>query len=193
MRGLAALLLLCAFGLPALAQSALRAADAARLEGFSTAIGEALMEALAGGNAQDVAALTQALSGTPDIAFDETLVGNWKCRTMKLGGLSPLIVYTHFDCRFDLSSEGFTFEKLTGSQRTKGRIHLRDGRAIYVGVGYVAGQTPPAYEDLPADFRSNGKIQTQVAVFERISPTRARLMFPSPARESNFDILELTR
>ena len=193
MRSLAAHTLCIALAAPASAQETIRPADAARLQGYTTAIGDALIEALAGGSAADVAALTKALSGKPDIAFDETLAGKWKCRTIKLGGLNPLVVYTPFDCQFDIAGGGFSFEKLTGSQRTKGTIQLRDGRAIYVGVGYVRGQTPPAYKDLPAEFTSDGSIQTQIAVFARISNTRARLLFPSPAVESAFDILELTR
>ncbi len=180
-------------GAPAQAQSDLRAEDATRLQGFTQAAGDALLQALASGAPDDVAALSKALSGAPQIAFDASLAGDWKCRTMKLGGLSALVVYTNFACRFTASDTGFTFEKLTGSQRTRGTITLREGRAIYVGVGFVAGQNPPAYADLPADFQSEGTIQTDIAVFERISPTRARLMFPSPAVESDFDILELTR
>ena len=179
--------------LPAAAQTELRPEDTARLNNFTTSAGDALLQALSGGAPNDVASLTQALSGTPQIAFDETLDGTWKCRTMKLGGISPLVVYSPFDCRFDIKNDGFAFEKLTGSQRTKGKVTLRDGRAVYFGVGFVAGQTPPGYADLPADFTSNGTIQTDVAILERISPTRARLMFPSPAVESDFDILELTR
>ncbi len=193
MRGVAAFALSLALTLPATAQEALRPQDAARLAGYSTSIGEALVQALAGGAPQDVAALTKALSGTPDIAFDETLAGPWKCRTIKMGGAAPLVVYTPFECIFEIAGGGFAFEKLSGSQRTKGVIQLREGRAIYVGVGYVAGQNPPAYADLPADFNSDGTVQTQIAVLERISPTRARLLFPSPAVESDFDILELTR
>lgn len=175
------------------AQTALRTEDAARLENFATAAGSAILQALSGGAPADVSALTQALSGTPQIAFDEALDGDWACRTMKLGGISPLVVYSPFKCRFGIENDGFTFEKLTGSQRTKGKITLRDGRAVYVGVGFVAGLTPPAYADLPPEFTSDGSMQTDVAVLERISPTRARLMFPSPAVESDFDILELTR
>lgn len=193
MRSLAALTLTLALSTPAIAQDTLRAEESARLQGYAAAIGNALSAALAAGTPADVAALSTALSGTPDIAFDESLVGDWKCRTIKMGGIAPLVVYTPFDCRFEIAAGGFSFEKLSGSQRTKGSIQLRDGRAIYVGVGFVAGETPPAYADLPADFRSDGRIQTQVAVFERISPTRARLLFPSPAVESDFDILELTR
>ena len=178
---------------PAQSQSTLRASDAARLDGFTSAIGDALLQALAGGSAADVTTLTKALSGRPQIAFDETLTGEWNCRTIKMGGISPLVVYAPFTCRFDIGPDGFEFEKLTGSQRTKGKIQLRDGRAIYVGVGYVAGQNPPAYADLPPDFTSDGSVQTQIAVFERIGPTRARLLFPAPIVESDFDILELTR
>ena len=174
-------------------QSELRPEDANRLDGYTTSAGNALLQALSGGGADDITALTRALSGTPQVAFDETLSGDWTCRTMKLGGISPLVIYTPFKCRFSIGPQGFDFEKLSGSQRTKGTVLLRDGRAIYAGVGYVAGQTPPAYSDLPADFTSDGSVQTQVAVFERVSETRARLLFPSPAVESDFDILELTR
>lgn len=187
-------ILLClSLATPLAAQTTLRAQDAARIDGFATAAGSALLQALSGGTPADVAALTQALSGTPQIAFDETLDGDWTCRTIKVGGLSPLVVYSPFKCRFGIQNDGFTFEKLTGSQRTKGKVTFRDGRAVYVGVGFVAGQTPPDYDALPDDFTSNGSVQTDVAILERISPTRARLMFPSPAVESDFDILELTR
>lgn len=178
---------------PLSAQSTLRPGDAARLDGYAASAGNAFLRALASGAPGDVNALTQALSGTPQIAFDESLNGDWTCRTMKLGGLSPLVVYSPFKCRFGIENDGFTFEKLTGSQRTKGKVTLRDGRAVYVGVGFVAGQTPPDYADLPPDFTSDGTVQTDVAILERIRPTRARLMFPAPANESDFDILELTR
>lgn len=189
--------LLCALAFvlatPVAGETPLRPEDAARLDGFERAAGAALLQALSGGAPQDVQALTTALSGPAQIAFDESLAGRWSCRTMKLGGLLPLVIYSPFDCHFTIQNDGFVFEKRSGSQRTKGRITLRDGRAIYVGVGFVRGETPPDYADLPADFRSDGRIQTDVAVFERVSPTRARLLFPSPANESDFDILELTR
>lgn len=177
----------------AIAQTDLRADDAARLERFTQTAGAALLEALAGGAPDDVAALTDALAGTPQVALDQDLAGDWQCRTMKLGGGISLVVYTQFKCRFTLQQNGFAFEKLTGSQRTKGILTYRDGRAVYVGMGFVADATPPAYAELPADFVSDGRIQTNIAVFERVSQTRARLMFPAPAVESDFDILELTR
>ncbi len=175
------------------AEPILRPADSARLENLDAAFGNAAMQALASGEAEDVAALTHALSGQPQVAFSADLQGDWSCRTIKLGGVSPLVAYSPFKCRFTATDRGFSFEKLTGSQLTRGEITLRDGRAVYAGVGYVRGETPPDYADLPADFTSGGQVQSDVAVFQRISPTRARLLFPSPAVESDFDILELTR
>ena len=171
----------------------LRPAEQARLDNFDAAFGSAMMQALSGGAADDVHALTRALSGQPQIAFAADLPGDWSCRTIKLGGISPLVVYSPFKCRFTATDRGFAFEKLTGSQLTRGEITLREGQAVYTGVGYVREENPPAYDDLPKNFTSNGRVQTDVAVFQRISPTRARLLFPAPALESDFDILELTR
>ncbi|WP_299412188.1 DUF4893 domain-containing protein [uncultured Sulfitobacter sp.] len=171
----------------------IRVQEQSRLDRFERLAGTALLEAFAQGSAGDVAALTTALSGTPQVAFDPSLQGEWRCRTMKLGGTPALVVYSNFKCRMTLDNTGVTFEKLSGSQRTSGRIEMRDGRAVYLGVGYVASETPRAYSDLAADFEGTGTITPDVAVFERVSDTRARLMFPAPVNESDFDILELTR
>ena len=184
---------LLGLGGPLQAQTDMRPDDMARLARFDAAAGDALLQALSGGAPEDVTQLVGALSGAPIVAFDETMQGEWNCRTLKLGKTLPLVVYRNFSCHFTLHLDGFRFEKRTGSQRTKGMIRMLDGRAIYLGVGFVAGQNPPDYPDLPADFRSDGSVQSQVAVFERVSATHARMMFPSPAVESDFDILELTR
>ena len=172
---------------------AIRPQERARLDRYERTAGTALMEALAAGDAADIAALTTALSGTPQVAFDPSLNGEWNCRTMKLGGLTRLTVYTNFKCRMTLDITGIRFEKLTGSQRTSGRIEMRDGRAVYLGVGYVSSEAPQSYSELAPDFEGSGTITPDVAVFERVSDTRARLLFPAPVNESDFDILELTR
>lgn len=191
-RLLVSLLVVFAGG-PVMAQVDLRPQEQSRLSRFDQAAGTAILQAFQTGAPDDIAALAIALSGTPEVAFDEGLGGDWTCRTMKLGGLSGLVVYSPFRCRLTFQGDGYLFEKLSGSQRTRGVVKLHDGRAIYVGVGYVAGDTPPAYADLAPDFDGDGKIQPDIAVFERISNQRARLMFPAPIVESDFDILELTR
>lgn len=193
------LLTLLALTTPALADAPkvadMRPNDIAKLEQFDATAGAALLTAFANGTPDDRTALATALSGTPLVAFDPALVGDWSCRTIKLGGLSELIVYTPFKCRISVTETGYVFEKLTGSQRTMGALGLRDGRAVYLGVGYVAiaDTPPPDYTALPEDFRGDGSVAPQVGVFERVSNTRARILFPQPAVESDLDILELTR
>ena len=192
MRGLllAWLAACCAGG--AMAQE-IRPQEQARLDRFERLAGVALLEAIAEGAAGDVAALTDALGGVPQVAFDPSLNGEWKCRTMKLGGEPRLVVYSNFKCRMRLDNTGVVFEKLSGSQRTSGRIEMREGRAVYLGVGYVSSEEPSDYADLDPAFEGTGAVTPDVAVFERVTQKRARLMFPAPVNESDFDILELTR
>ena len=184
---------LTAIPLSATAQDVLRPQEQSRLARFDEIAGAALLQALQTGSEADVSNLATALSGEPKVAFDQGLSGDWSCRTMKLGGATGLVVYTPFDCRLTFQNNGYVFEKLSGSQRTKGFIEMRNGRAVYVGVGFVAGETPRVYADLLPDFEGDGTIQPDIAMFERVSNTRARLMFPAPVVESDFDILELTR
>lgn len=171
----------------------IRVQEQTRLDRFERTAGTALLEAMAQGTASDVDALTVALSGTPQVAFDASLQGEWRCRTIKLGGTPALVVYSNFKCRMTLDNTGVTFEKLSGSQRTSGRIEMRNGRAVYLGVGYVSSEAPQNYTDLTGDFEGTATITPDVAVFERVSQKRARLMFPAPVNESDFDILELTK
>jgi hypothetical protein len=171
----------------------IRVQEQARLDRFERTAGTAILEAMAQGTANDVDALSIALSGTPQVAFDASLQGEWRCRTIKLGGSPALVVYSNFKCRMTLDNTGVTFEKLSGSQRTTGRIEMRNGRAVYLGVGYVSSETPQNYTDLASDFEGTATITPDVAVFERVSQKRARLMFPAPVNESDFDILELTK
>ncbi|WP_254796774.1 DUF4893 domain-containing protein [Sulfitobacter albidus] len=133
---------LCALLAGAAAAQEIRPQEQARLDRFERVAGTSLLQAMGGGAAGDVDALTAALAGTPQVAFDPGLDGDWRCRTMKLGGIAPLTVYSDFDCRITVLIDGLAFEKLTGSQRTKGKITLRDGRAVYLGVGYVSSESP---------------------------------------------------
>ena len=58
---------------PAIAQDALRPQEQLRLDRFEATAGDALLQAFQSGSADDLAALSRALSGTPQVAFDEGL------------------------------------------------------------------------------------------------------------------------
>jgi hypothetical protein len=165
----------------------LTAFDKDRLARFDATLAEALAEAKAGGSAEDLKVLDAALDGEAlplAAGFDPT--GSWKCRTIKAGKSLPLVVYPWFRCRISDDGAGWVLEKLSGSQRTKGRLYtLSDTRLAYLGAGHYA------YED-PRDYGEEAT-RDQVAFVERRGPQRIVVLFPAPQFESKLDVLLLER
>ena len=185
---LAALGLLC-FALPAHAdgevQKIITPADKVRLDKY----GETRKAALAEAKAGDPAEVSQldALLAKPLVAFsDKDLTGNWQCRTIKVGGISPLVIYGWFKCKVTDDGSGWRLEKISGSQRTTGRF-FDDGekRSIYLGSGYVNDNKPKRY--------GSGPESDQVGYSFRNSANAWRIEFPAPYYESHLDIMELKR
>lgn len=168
--------------------------DERRLADYHAAAGDALLEAFAAGDAADLNLLADALSGVP-LPADQALTlmpGDWSCRMIKVGGLLPIVVYQPFRCR--VGADG-SFEKPTGSQRTKGRVHLDGDRLVYLGTGFIAGDSPPPYADLPPfdPGQSGPQRIPEVGVVEIVDSRRGRVMLPHPHLESRFNILSLSR
>src|SRR5690606_12105214 len=111
---------------PALAtgeiESLITDADRERLANYETTREAALKEARSGGEKQDIATLDAVLEPEPMPWSDFDMTGDWQCRTIKTGGLAELVVYGWFKCRVSDDGSGWMLEKLTGSQRTKGRF-----------------------------------------------------------------------
>lgn len=166
-------------------QKLMTPADKARLEKYDDTRKEALQGAETGAPA-DVATLDQMLAKPLLSVPDFDMAGNWQCRTIKVGGEVPLVIYGWFKCRVDDDGSGWQLEKLTGSQRTKGRFY-DDGekRSIYLGSGFIAGDRPKAY--------ASGPETDQIGYAFRSGPTEWRIEFPAPKYESKLDIIEFRR
>jgi hypothetical protein len=188
-RFLLAALGLIALALPAHADGAVQklitAADKARLDKYGETRKAALDEAKAGDPA-DVKQLDELLA-RPLVAFsDKDLTGNWKCRTIKVGGLSPLVIYGWFKCKVTDDGSGWKLAKTTGSQRTTGRFFDEsEKRAIYLGSGSVNEDKPKPY--------GSGPETDQVGYAFRNSATQWRIELPAPYYESKLDIMEFKR
>jgi hypothetical protein len=172
----------------------IRPADEERLAAYHAAAGDALLQTLSEGEKADLDAMVGALSGKA-LQADQAvpvLAGEWWCRMIKAGGLLPVTAYSPFRCR--MTTYG-GFEKLTGSQRTKGQIYRDGDRLVYLGTGFIAGDMPPDYAELPeqADIQADPQRLPEVGVVEMVSRTKGRILFPSPQLESRFNILLLTR
>jgi len=166
-------------------QKLITAADKARLDKY----GETRKAALAEAKAGDPAEVKQldALLAKPLVAFsDKDLTGNWKCRTIKVGGLSPLVIYGWFKCKVSDDGSGWKLAKITGSQRTAGRFFDdNEKRAIYLGSFTV--------NDDPAKAYGSGPQSDQVGYAFRNAPGEWRIEFPAPYYESKLDIMEFKR
>ena len=161
--------------------------DQMKLDKFDSILSEALAEAKSGGAPADVKILEETLAGKPTaIDAGPDPAGEWRCRTSRAGGGVALVVYGWFKCRISDDGAGWILEKTTGSQRTRGKFYTAsDTRLTYLGAGYVAGEEPRRYGQMP--------LHNQVAYAERRGDTRILLMFPAPNFESKLDILELQR
>ncbi len=167
-------------------ENLITAADKERLQNYDSTRIEAIAEAKAGGTSRDTAAFGSILAEAP-IAFDDfDMTGTWECRTIKAGGVSPLIIYGWFTCRVTDDGSGWALEKISGSQRTTGRFYTDSGKRLtYIGSFFVAGEKPKPY--------GSGPESDQVGYTFRTGPKEWRIEFPAPHYESKLDILEFRR
>ena len=170
--------------------------DAQRLSKLDEARAKGLDEAR-GGSPSDIAAIQSILGAQPVTATPSALAGNWRCRTMKLGGVTPEIVYSWFHCRISERGGALFLEKLSGSQRTSGALYGEGGGFVYLGASYVVGygesEKPHAYSGNGAEVGAGATPDDQIGLLSLLADGRARLEMPYPVQESTFDVLELKR
>lgn len=167
-------------------QKLMTPADKTRLDNYDETRKKALDEARSA-DAGDLKTLNDVLL-RPIVTFsDKDLTGNWQCRTIKVGGdFGALVVYGWFKCRVSDDGSGWVLEKLTGSQRTKGRFYDDTAeRAIYLGSYFVEGDPVKRY--------GSGPKTDQVGYAFRTGQNAWRIELPAPYYESNLDILEFRR
>ena len=160
--------------------------DKARLASFDKTRAEALQEGLKGKTA-DVDVLTKALEGEKlPLATGYDPTGNWKCRTIKVGGTLPLTPYNWFKCRISEDSLGWKVEKISGSQRFTGYLYTQsDTELVFVGAGHVNDDPARKYGDDPKE--------NQVAIVSRLGKQKLVFEFPAPYYESKLDIILMER
>ncbi|MGB3501018.1 MAG: DUF4893 domain-containing protein [Mesorhizobium sp.] len=167
-------------------ESLITPADRARLEAFEATRAEALKEAHDRQPDAQTATLDEVAGAKPVSWQGYDITGDWRCRTIKVGGLAQLVVYGWFKCRVSDDGSGWALEKLTGSQKTNGRF-FDDGdtRMTYLGSFAVNDDPFPKY--------GAGPDTDQAGYAFRIDENRWRIELPAPRYESKLDILELAR
>jgi hypothetical protein len=170
--------------------------DVERLSHLSESRAKGMQEA-AQASPADVAAIRSILQSGAITASPSALKGNWRCRSMKLGGLTPAIVYSWFRCRISEKGGALFFEKLSGSQRTSGYLYPEQGGYVYLGASYVTGygpnEKPPHYSGAAAAAGAPATPDDQIGLLSQLYDGRLRLELPYPVQESTFDVIELKR
>src|ERR1700683_5644841 len=93
--------------------------DVNRLAKLDEARAKGLSEARAG---RDIGLINSVLDAEARPASARALIGDWRCRTIKLGGMSPDIVYSWFRCRIGGRDDRLYFSKLCGKPRATGLV-----------------------------------------------------------------------
>jgi len=172
------------------------ARDIERLSHLSASRAQGMQEAAAG-NPADFAAIQSILQSGAAPASPSALKGTWRCRSMKLGGVSPEIVYSWFRCRISEKNGALFFEKLTGSQRTSGYLYPEGAGYVYLGASYMASYGPPektpAYSGSGESAGAPATPDDQIGLLSQLYDGRLRLELPYPVQESTFDVIELKR
>jgi hypothetical protein len=162
--------------------------DNIRFANFAQNRAEAISKAKASPDSpRDAATLASVLEGAETPIASSSLIGEWRCRTVKLGGnFGSLTIYDYFKCRILREGNSLIFQKTSGSQRTRGTLYpVTNMRYAYVGAGTVNDDPPIPYGAKASE--------DQVAYLVQVDAKRLRLEFPKPFYESDFDIVELVR
>ncbi len=143
------------------------------------------------GPAADRAALDAALAEPPRPFEASDLVGDWRCRTIKLGGIGGgITAYGWFACRVDPEEGVLWFEKLSGSQRLSGTIHDDAAdRMILLAAYHDHSEGPHPYSGPGGD---DPELRNMAGIVT-LRGAEVLIHFPEPHFESEADLLHMVR
>ena len=163
--------------------------DRQRLADWRSSFVKALDAAKKAGHSAEIAREGALLD--PDAAIGASAVPNglYRCRIIKIGakgeGNLAYIAYPAFYCRAKAERGLQRFNKFGGSQRYVGLVFPADAvREVFLGT-LVLGDETRALQ------YGQDEMRDVAGYFERVGPTRWRLILPKPHFESQFDVIEL--
>jgi uncharacterized protein DUF4893 len=175
-------------------QNEVNSYDQSRLLRLGDSRADGLREAERGAPRRDLDAIHGALGPQGGPISGRALLGTWQCRQMKLGGLTPSIVYDWFTCRVRETRNGLYFEKVTGTEKISGYLEdYENGRMLLLGAITVKKERSKPYSGANIGAGAETTSSDAVGVVSSAGRSRARIEFPYPNIESDFDVMELKR
>ena len=134
------------------------------------------------------------LDPAPQAIGEGALAGKWRCRTIKLGGLTPDVVYAWFNCRISHRDGGLFFEKISGTQRLSGMLYPHEsGGYVLLGALSAEGEPVHRYSGNGPSAGAQATPDDVIGLLTSTGPSTARLELPYPLQESVFDVIEMKR
>lgn len=165
--------------------------DTRRIEKLDEARQKALSEARTGRDIQMIHALLDMQARPVTAAW---LSGDWRCRTIKVGGMSPDVVYSWFHCRIVGRDGRLMFDKLSGTQRLSGSLYPHESGGFVLLAGLSVDREPRhSYSGSGAAAGAETTPDDAVGLLDATGPRTARIEFPYPMQESTLDIIEMRR
>lgn len=122
-----------------------------------------------------------------------SLTGAWRCRTLKLGGMTQSMVYVWHHCRISERGGDLHFEKIDGTQRMAGTLYREGNGYVYLGASWVKGEQPHRYSGNGASVGAAATPDDQAGMLFATAGGGARIELPYPVQESVFDVIVLKR
>jgi len=139
-------------------------------------------------------AVRAALEGETGPLARRDVIGGWRCRTVKSGGILPAIGYGWFRCRVSEREGHLFFQKLSGTQRLAGYLYPhRSGGYVLLGAWSVKGEPMHTYSGNGVSAGAVTGPDDAIALVSASGRGRVRIEFPFPGQESVYDVMELRR
>ena len=168
-------------------------ADAARLAQLPQIRAAALEESRRGRGQGDASVIGFVMNPQGRSIPEQALVGNWRCRQIKLGGMDSYMVYSAwFTCRIAARNGGLMLQKLNGTQRFQGALYPENGSWVYLGASSARGEGLHTYSGNGASLGARVTPDDQIGVLTGIGPNHLRLEIPA-VQESLLDVVEFRR
>ena len=168
--------------------------DSGRLTSLEQSRSDAIQQAQTRGGSGDFSAIKQTFEPEAHGVPERALYGTWRCRQMKLGGMTGHAVFSWFPCRISKVNGGVWFEK-QGTQRMAGWLYPENGGLwVYLGAQSARGEPLHRYSGRYPSVGATTTPDDQVGALVGIGPNMLRIDLPAPAtQESDFDSIQLVR
>jgi hypothetical protein len=168
-------------------------ADAARLAQLPQIRDAAIADSQHGEGRGDWRAIPRVLQPEGRAVPARALVGNWRCRQIKLGRMSSFMVYDQwFNCNIRPSNGGLLLQKMNGSQRFVGFLFPENGAWVYLGASSARGEPWHNYSGASPALGAQVTPDDQIGLLTGIGDNRLRLEIPA-VQESLLDVVEFAR